>query len=400
MSTGMLKAAVIGGIAGAVMAIGTAAIAGTGIGGIFNLGVDNTVDGQTQLHGNTGGNPQLRVNNQQGTDAAIGVPGVHSAAEGGAAGIQGETSSTAAGANGVFGRAAATGAAGDSNGVKGVNNGAGRGVYGQGKTGPGVYGNSTSGYGVWGIGSYGLVGGGSQGGVWGSSASGSGVYGVHLRGEWNPGRRVRGNELGVSERNRHPRQSERDQCRPRQRRPACDQQQRQPVRHGRVGIDRGIGLGSARRIRRKRNRRHRKARRHRHGRPRANRGRRSRRARDRRQDRRRMARPTDPAGYAFAAQGDAGQNRSSGGWVKAMAFIDPSYPAGQQVRQCFNSQLPPQANCGITATGVDLGDWLVGFGFDVSDRFLSVTPVATVNYAHRYRRSRALESIPRRRKPE
>jgi len=45
MSTGALKAAVIGGIAGAVMVVGTVAVAGTGIGGVFNLGVDNSVDG-------------------------------------------------------------------------------------------------------------------------------------------------------------------------------------------------------------------------------------------------------------------------------------------------------------------------------------------------------------------
>ncbi len=373
MSTGMLKAAVIGGIAGAVMAIGTAAIAGTGIGGIFNLGVDNTVDGQTQLHGNTGGNPQLRVNNQQGTDAAIGVPGVHSAAEGGAAGIQGETSSTAAGANGVFGRAAATGAAGDSNGVKGVNNGAGRGVYGQGKTGPGVYGNSTSGYGVWGIGSYGVVGGGSQGGVWGTSAQGPASTGP-TRGEWNLGRRVRGNELGVPERHRHPRQSERDQGRPRQRRPACDQQQRRPVRHGRVGTIAGSGWGVL-------------------GEAGAN----------------GIGVIGKLSGTGTGVQGQTGAGgvgvRGIGGKTgvygqatdrrlrlrgagrrraepqqRRMGEGDGLHrpePARRPAsRQCYNSQLPPQANCGITATGVDLGDWGVGFGFDVSDRFLSVTPVA------------------------
>ena len=44
-----LKSALIGGIAGAVMAAGTAALAGTGIGGVFNLGVDNSVDGANGL---------------------------------------------------------------------------------------------------------------------------------------------------------------------------------------------------------------------------------------------------------------------------------------------------------------------------------------------------------------
>ncbi len=73
MKPTFFKGAVAGGIAGALCAAATVALAGTGINGIFNLGVDNSVDGQTQLRGNTGGNPQLRVNNQQGTDGAIGV---------------------------------------------------------------------------------------------------------------------------------------------------------------------------------------------------------------------------------------------------------------------------------------------------------------------------------------
>ena len=65
MKATFFKGAVVGGIAGAICAAGTVALAGTGIGGVFNLGGDNTVNGQTQLRGNTGGNPQLRVNNQQ-----------------------------------------------------------------------------------------------------------------------------------------------------------------------------------------------------------------------------------------------------------------------------------------------------------------------------------------------
>jgi hypothetical protein len=85
---------------------------------------------------------------------------------------------------------------------------------------------------------------------------------------------------------------------------------------------------------------------------------------------------TDSGGYAFAAQGDAGQNRSSGGWVKAMAYVNPNYPAGQQVTNCFNSQVAPQQYCGITATGNAVGFWTVNFGFDVSDRFISVTPTS------------------------
>jgi len=380
MSTGSLKAAVIGGIAGAVMAVGTVALAGNGVGGVFNLGVDNTVDGQTQLHGSTGGNPQLRVNNQQGTDAAVGVFGTHSASAGAGAGVQGETNSTAAGANGVFGRVVPAGAAGDSNGVKGVNNGAGRGVYGQGASGPGVYGSSNSGYGVWGIGTYGLVGGGSQGGVWATSASGSGVYGVHSAASGTPAgvfgetNSASQNATGILAK-ANATNAGRDNVALR----AVNSNTNQygmgvwgsiagsgwgvlgesgangigvigklggtgtgvqgQTGAGGVGV-RGIGgktgvYGQA----------------------------------------------TDPGGYAIAANGDAGQSRSSGGFVKAMAYIDPYKPAGQQVVRCFNSQLAPQAGCGITATGVDLGRWRIDFGFDVSDRFVSVTPFHTYSFS-------------------
>ena len=51
MKPTFFKGAVAGGIAGALCAAATVALAGTGINGIFNLGVDNSVDGQTQLHG-------------------------------------------------------------------------------------------------------------------------------------------------------------------------------------------------------------------------------------------------------------------------------------------------------------------------------------------------------------
>jgi hypothetical protein len=84
---------------------------------------------------------------------------------------------------------------------------------------------------------------------------------------------------------------------------------------------------------------------------------------------------TDSTGFAFAANGDAGQSRSGGGWVKAMALIDWHKPAGQQVVRCYSSQVAPGTpSCGITATGLDTGSWRLDFGFDVSDRFLLVTP--------------------------
>ena len=59
-----------------------------------------------------------------------------------------------------------------------------------------------------------------------------------------------------------------------------------------------------------------------------------------------------------------------GGWVKAMAYVDP----GNGIVRCYNSQasgltrtLPP---CGFTFTYEALGQYIVSFGFDVSDRFI------------------------------
>ena len=183
MRSTLLKGIAIGSVTTAVALTGASALAGTGIGDVFNLGVTNTVDAQSILKGTTS-NPQLKVVNQQGGDAGVGVFGVHSSGAGKGAGVQGDSASTAAGATGVSGSATSSSAAGDSNGVKGVNSGAGRGVYGQSSGGTGVYGNSTSQYGVWGIGSYGVVAGGSQGGVWASTANGagSGVYGQNTAG--------------------------------------------------------------------------------------------------------------------------------------------------------------------------------------------------------------------------
>lgn len=57
-----LKGAAAGGIGAAVVLLASTAVAGTGIGGVFNLGQDNTVNATTALTGNTSG-PQLRVKN-------------------------------------------------------------------------------------------------------------------------------------------------------------------------------------------------------------------------------------------------------------------------------------------------------------------------------------------------
>src|SRR5438045_3127282 len=52
------------------------------------------------------------------------------------------------------------------------------------------------------------------------------------------------------------------------------------------------------------------------------------------------------AGWAMQALGNTTQTRLAGGFVKAMAFIDP-FNSTDHIGQCFNSQLPPsQASSG------------------------------------------------------
>jgi hypothetical protein len=82
-------------------------------------------------------------------------------------------------------------------------------------------------------------------------------------------------------------------------------------------------------------------------------------------------------GWAMQALGNASQTRTGNGFVKAMAHVVPG--AADPIQECFNSQLPPgQAaggDCGITYTGSQAGQYSIGFGFKVSDRIASVTPL-------------------------
>jgi hypothetical protein len=82
-------------------------------------------------------------------------------------------------------------------------------------------------------------------------------------------------------------------------------------------------------------------------------------------------------GWGFYTDSNAAQARSTSGWVKAMAFVDPFAPGGIAITRCFNSQAsgttvstPP---CGIQITHEGLGLNLIDFGFQVSDRFVSIT---------------------------
>ena len=103
------RGALVGGIAGAFVAAAAIALAGTGVGGIFNLGQENTVNAQTSLKGSVAGNAQLRVENGSNGVGLFGISsngkglyGKHTASTGGEPGVQGESAS-AAGA-GVVGK--------------------------------------------------------------------------------------------------------------------------------------------------------------------------------------------------------------------------------------------------------------------------------------------------------
>jgi hypothetical protein len=114
------------------LALGTTtALAGSGVGGVFNLGQTNSVDAQSTLVGNPGSNPLLRVTGS-GTAATLradaatgtaingmsasgigqagestsshGVQGVHSGTSGGASGVFGKTNSINPGSAGVTGQ--------------------------------------------------------------------------------------------------------------------------------------------------------------------------------------------------------------------------------------------------------------------------------------------------------
>ena len=85
-------------------------------------------------------------------------------------------------------------------------------------------------------------------------------------------------------------------------------------------------------------------------------------------------------GWAMQAFGNVRQTRGQGGFVKAMASINP-FDASDPIHQCFNSQVsnPSQAtsgDCGITFAKAGVGDYTLNFGFSVDDRFVSATPSA------------------------
>jgi hypothetical protein len=87
------------------------------------------------------------------------------------------------------------------------------------------------------------------------------------------------------------------------------------------------------------------------------------------------------SGFGIAADNNAWQARGAGGWVKAMAYVDPFAPGGIAISSCYNSQAfgaatttPP---CGISIVHNTQGDNTLDFGFQVSDRYVQLTAVVT-----------------------
>jgi hypothetical protein len=320
-----LKGAVVGGITGTLCAAGAVALAGTGIGAVFNLGKTNSVDAQSVLKGQpANGDTQLVVQNTgtgRGVAAASAsanglyaksVSGIGVAADSnsgvGAAGNspsnQGAVHGESTKGDGVFGLSLSATAAG----VRGVDTAGDFGVRGRSaSTGPGIRGTSVNGHGVEGrsSSSQGVFGASSQSAaaVIGESGAADAVVGTTHSGQGLAGRAV-----GVDG--------------------EAPNGGNGVYGEGKIGvIGETVGGGGA----------------------------------------------------AFLALGNATQNRTGGGWIKAMAYIDPFQ--ADPIRQCYNSALAPDkaqaGDCGLTYShsGALAGVYFIDFGFAVYDRPVVVTPV-------------------------
>jgi hypothetical protein len=88
---------VIGGVVATALIVGGTVLAGSGVGGVFNLGVSNTVTSTTRLGGGVAGKAALAVSNPStgaGSmairgDAAADFPAVYGSSTGSGAGVQG-----------------------------------------------------------------------------------------------------------------------------------------------------------------------------------------------------------------------------------------------------------------------------------------------------------------------
>jgi trimeric autotransporter adhesin len=83
-------------------------------------------------------------------------------------------------------------------------------------------------------------------------------------------------------------------------------------------------------------------------------------------------------GWAFSASGNAQQNRSGGGWAKALVSVHGS-GAPYTITHCYNSTLPGSTAttppCGFNLIEAAYAQYNIDFGFEVDDRFWSVSAV-------------------------
>jgi hypothetical protein len=100
-----LRGPLLGAAAASLVLVSAEAIAGSGVNGVFNLGVGNTVDAATTLSGTVGGGPQLQVDNVSPTASSFGILGRVTATGGGAnsAGLRGVNATTGSNGSGVIG---------------------------------------------------------------------------------------------------------------------------------------------------------------------------------------------------------------------------------------------------------------------------------------------------------
>jgi len=71
--------------------------------------------------------------------------------------------------------------------------------------------------------------------------------------------------------------------------------------------------------------------------------------------------------------GNAVQDRDKGGMVKAMLYVDGTR-VNPTILRCYNAATGESTgNCGFTVSRAERGAYDVSFGFQVSDRFISVT---------------------------
>jgi hypothetical protein len=82
-------------------------------------------------------------------------------------------------------------------------------------------------------------------------------------------------------------------------------------------------------------------------------------------------------GWSFYSAGHASQDRASGGWIKALLFVNAK-DAPYTILRCYNSTLmgatattPP---CGFTLTEIGPANFTIDIGFEIDDRFVSATP--------------------------